>query len=141
MSKELADHFGERLEKMTNPQPKTDLRVTISWNTDATDVDLWVIEPDGTKCFYQNRKTPNGGELSEDQTQGYGPERYQMPRSQGVYKILVHYFRRQPQPARRRDARASDRDPLCRHAAGSDRRHTVILKQHNQQVEVCQVKF
>ena len=34
---------------------QADLRVTISWNTDATDVDLWVIEPDGTKCFYQHR--------------------------------------------------------------------------------------
>ena len=93
LSKDIVNQFGERLEKMTNPQPKADLRVTITWNTDATDVDLWVIEPDGTKCFYQNRKTPKGGELSQDQTQGYGPERYQIAQApKGVYKILVHYY-------------------------------------------------
>ena len=36
----------------------------------------------------------NGGELSQDQTQGYGPERYQIAKAQpGEYKIIVHYFR------------------------------------------------
>src|SRR6202021_1679315 len=78
LRKEVLDHFGERLEGMTTPQPNADLRVTITWNTDATDVDLWVIEPDGTKCFYQHNRTKNGGQLSQDQTQGYGPERYQI---------------------------------------------------------------
>jgi len=97
LRKELADHFGERLEKMAAPQPKSDLRVTISWNTDATDVDLWVIEPDGTKCFYQHARTKNGGELSQDQTQGYGPERYQVVKAlPGKYKVLVHYFQANP---------------------------------------------
>src|SRR5205085_5006327 len=93
VGKELADHFGERLEKMTSPQPQSDLRVTISWNTDATDVDLWVIEPDGEKCFYSHNKTKNGGELSQDMTQGYGPERYQVKKAQkGTYRVIVNYF-------------------------------------------------
>ena len=75
----------------------SDLRVTISWNTDATDVDLWVIEPDGTKCFYQHNRTKNGGELSQDQTQGYGPERYQIAKAQpGEYRVIVHYFAANP---------------------------------------------
>ena len=73
----LAILFGERLEQLASIKTQSDLRVTISWNTDATDVDLWVIEPDNTKCYYPNRVTKNGGELTEDMTQGYGPERFQ----------------------------------------------------------------
>jgi tetratricopeptide (TPR) repeat protein len=94
---ELKNYFGEQIEKLGLAQPQSDLRVTISWNTDNTDVDLWVIEPDGTKCFYQHQQTRNGGELSQDQTQGYGPERYQARRViPGVYTVIVHYFRANP---------------------------------------------
>src|SRR5262249_25632475 len=97
ITKALQAYFGARLEKLAAAQVRSDLRVTISWNTDATDVDLWVIEPDGTKCFYQNRQTKNGGELTEDQTQGYGPERYVMKKATpGVYRVLVHYFSPNP---------------------------------------------
>ena len=51
MSGELAGYFSERLGRIGRP-PQGDLRVTISWNTDGTDIDLWVIEPDGVKCYY-----------------------------------------------------------------------------------------
>jgi tetratricopeptide (TPR) repeat protein len=142
LRKELADHFGERLEKMTAPQPKSDLRVTISWNTDATDVDLWVIEPDGTKCFYQHARTKNGGELSQDQTQGYGPERYQVKAAQpGVYTVLVHYYRPNPNLL---GGETHVNVSVARQAGTAQEqveRHTVILKKHNQQVEVCKIKF
>ena len=97
LRQEVKAYFGDRLEKLGSQQIQSDLRVTISWNTDATDIDLWVIEPDGTKCFYQNRKTKLGGELSEDQTQGYGPERYQMIKAApGVYTVIVHYYGQNP---------------------------------------------
>jgi hypothetical protein len=142
VSGKLANHFGERLEKMTTPQPRADLRVTIAWNTDATDVDLWVIEPDGTKCFYSHNRTASGGELSQDQTQGYGPERYQIARARpGVYTIIVHYF--QPNP----NLLAGETHvnvTVARNAGSPEEkveRHTVILKQHNEQVEVCKVKY
>ncbi len=142
VSSKLTNLFGERLEQMTRPQPKSDLRVTISWNTDATDVDLWVIEPDGTKCFYQHNRTQNGGELSQDQTQGYGPERYQTAKAQpGVYTILVHYFSINPNLL---GGETHVRVTVTRFAGTPQEkteRHTVILKQHNQQVEVCKVKL
>jgi uncharacterized protein YfaP (DUF2135 family) len=142
VSSKLANLFGERLEQMARPQPKSDLRVTISWNTDATDVDLWVIEPDGTKCFYQHNRTQNGGELSQDQTQGYGPERYQIAKAQpGVYTILVHYFAVNPNLL----GGETHVNMTVTRFAGTPQekseRHTVILKQHNQQVEVCKIKF
>jgi hypothetical protein len=138
----LANHFGERLEKMTTPQPRADLRVTISWNTDATDVDLWVIEPSGEKCYYQHNRTSSGGELSQDQTQGYGPERYQIAKARpGTYTVLVHYF--QPNPnllAGETHVTVS----VARNAGSPEEtleRHTVILKTHGEQVEVCKLKF
>jgi hypothetical protein len=142
VSPALANHFGERLERMAAPQPRSDLRVTISWNTDATDVDLWVIEPDGTKCFYQHRQTKNGGELSDDQTQGYGPERYQVGKAQpGVYTVIVHYFRANPNLL----GGETHVNVVVARQAGSPteqvERHTVILKNANEQVEVCKVKF
>src|SRR5262249_2904850 len=71
ISKELTDLFRQRLTQLDPSPAKDDLRVSISWNTDATDVDLWVIEPDGNKVFYSAPKSPTGGELSQDQTQGY----------------------------------------------------------------------
>src|SRR6267142_1281295 len=142
VSNELANHFGERLERMASNQAQSDLRVTISWNTDATDVDLWVIEPDGTKCFYQHTRTKNGGELSQDQTQGYGPERYQARKAQaGTYRVIVHYFATNPNLL----AGESHVNVVVTRNAGTPQetteKHNVILKQKDQQVEVCQVKY
>jgi len=116
--------------------------VTISWNTDATDVDLWVIEPDGTKCFYSHNKTKNGGELSQDQTQGYGPERYRVAKAlPGEYKIVVHYFATNPNLL----GGETHVNVMVTRFAGTPRetteRHTVILKKHGEEVEVCKVKF
>jgi tetratricopeptide (TPR) repeat protein len=142
LGKRLADHFGERLEKMRDPQPASDLRVTISWNTDATDVDLWVIEPDGTKCFFSHNRTKNGGELSADQTQGYGPERYQVKKAlPGTYKVVVHYFRPNPNLL---GGETHVNVVIARKAGTPDEtveRRTVILKRHGEEVEVCKIKF
>jgi hypothetical protein len=138
----LADHFGERLEKLAAGRLQSDLRVTISWNTDATDVDLWVIEPDGTKCFYQHNRTKNGGELSQDQTQGYGPERYQIKQAQkGSYRVLVHYFAVNPNLL----AGETHVNVVVTRFAGTAQevteRHTVTLRKHGEAVEVCRVDF
>src|SRR5205823_14900375 len=138
----LADLFGERLEQLVSVKTQSDLRVTISWNTDATDVDLWVIEPDGTKCFYQHTRTKNGGELSQDQTQGYGPERFQVAKAlPGAYTVIVHYFNANPNLL----AGETHVNVVVTRNAGrpgeTSERRTVILKQKNEQVEVCKVKF
>ena len=36
---------------------RADVLVTITWNTDNSDVDLHVIEPTGEECSYKNRRT------------------------------------------------------------------------------------
>ena len=70
-----------------------DLRIMLSWDTDETDVDLHVLEPDGEEAYYRNRRTTTGGFVSEDVTTGYGPEEYLRKEApKGVYKILANYF-------------------------------------------------
>jgi hypothetical protein len=72
---------------------KADLVVMITWNTDNTDVDLHVTEPSDEVCYYGHRHTSMGGDLTQDVTQGYGPEMYVLPRANpGNYLIQAHYF-------------------------------------------------
>ena len=139
---DLANHFGDRLEQMDPRQFQSDLRVTITWNTDNTDVDLWVIEPSGEKCYYQNRRTKGGGELTEDVTQGYGPERYQARKAtKGKYRVIVHYFRPNPNLI----AGETHVNVVVTRYAGTPQevveRHTVSLKKHNEEAQVCEIEF
>ncbi len=70
-----------------------DLRVVLTWDADATDMDLWVTEPTGEKAFYKNQLTQLGGLVSRDFTQGYGPEEYMLRKAvRGKYRIDVNYF-------------------------------------------------
>jgi tetratricopeptide (TPR) repeat protein len=72
---------------------RADVVVTITWNTDNTDVDLHVTEPSGEECFYSHRQTRSGGTLTQDVTQGYGPEMYVLREApKGSYDIRAHYF-------------------------------------------------
>jgi hypothetical protein len=70
-----------------------DLRVVIEWNSEATDVDLWVDEPTGERAIYHNPRTAIGGRLSNDMTQGYGPEEYLLRRARaGAYEVRANVF-------------------------------------------------
>jgi uncharacterized protein YfaP (DUF2135 family) len=73
--------------------PAKDLRVTLTWDRPATDVDLWVTGPDGEKVFFSNRQGKAGGTLDTDVTTGYGPETYTQARTlRGPYRVQVHYY-------------------------------------------------
>ena len=70
-----------------------DIRIVLNWDTDDTDVDLWITEPDGEKCMYSYPLTANGGRISNDFTQGYGPEEYMIHAAKhGTYRIQAHYY-------------------------------------------------
>ena len=70
-----------------------DLRVTIGWDTDMSDMDLHTFDPTGEECFYQHRFTTNGGRNSFDITQGYGPEEFMVRAAlNGDYRIRTHYY-------------------------------------------------
>lgn len=70
-----------------------DVRVVLNWDADDTDVDLWVTEPGGEKCMYSYQRTENGGRISNDFTQGYGPEEYLIKKApNGSFHIQAHYY-------------------------------------------------
>ncbi|WP_281613297.1 VIT domain-containing protein [Flammeovirga sp. SubArs3] len=70
-----------------------DLRVVIDWDLLDTDIDLWVIDPLGEKCFYSHKNTKIGGRMSQDFTRGYGPEEFRLKYGyNGDFEIKVHYY-------------------------------------------------
>ncbi|MDG2142201.1 MAG: hypothetical protein P8N31_01470 [Planctomycetota bacterium] len=76
---------------------EADLAVAIQWNTDVTDIDLHIIEPNGEHCYYGHRDTASGGHLSQDVTRGYGPELFVLPMADsGDFTIFAQYFSGDP---------------------------------------------
>lgn len=70
-----------------------DVRIVIQWNTAATDIDLWVDEPNGERAIYNNPRTAIGGWLSNDMTEGYGPEEYWLRRApRGDYAVRINTY-------------------------------------------------
>lgn len=70
-----------------------DIRVIINWDTDMTDMDLWVTDPFKEKCMYNHRFTATGGRNSPDFTQGYGPEEFMIRNAKkGDYVIETDYY-------------------------------------------------
>ena len=71
----------------------TDVRLVIEWTNDDADIDLWVIEPNGERVYYSNKLSAAGGTISNDMTDGYGPEEYVMRRARsGEYKVRIHGY-------------------------------------------------
>ncbi|MCE9667687.1 DUF2135 domain-containing protein [Myxococcus stipitatus] len=84
------EDVGPKDEALGSP---IDYQLTTHWNSDNTDIDLWVIEPGGERCFYQHRETRNGGKLFWDITDGLGPELYHARTAiPGPYHVVVHYY-------------------------------------------------
>lgn len=80
------------IEKEFNPG-EVGLLITMTWNTDGTDIDLHVVEPTGEECYYSHPQTKIGGRMTQDVTRGYGPEMYTLGRPQpGAYKIRAKFY-------------------------------------------------
>lgn len=91
------------------------LRVEMFWDTDSTDMDLHLMNPDGSEwtsshdCYYGNCNTFGSGapildwygpddiddpRLDIDDTNGFGPENINITRPEpGTYRVGVHNFR------------------------------------------------
>ncbi|PID64137.1 MAG: hypothetical protein CR974_00130 [Gammaproteobacteria bacterium] len=74
------------------------MRVVLSWDTDNSDMDLWVTDPNGEKVFYEHPNSYQGGRLSRDFTGGYGPESFMLkaPKA-GKYKVEANFYGTQSQ--------------------------------------------
>jgi len=94
---------GEAGECDCRPVPTTspgtgDVQVTLTWyNSQSIDVDLWVIEPSGEKCYYSNDITATGGTLDRDNLcsnyiNGRPENIFWSEAPAGLYKIIVHWY-------------------------------------------------
>jgi uncharacterized protein YfaP (DUF2135 family) len=78
--------------------PKTTLSVTLTWDLQEADVDLYVTQPDQETAWYSAKDTTIGGRLDVDNTGGIGPENYFLSSEEGdtiltgSYAIRVHYY-------------------------------------------------
>jgi hypothetical protein len=73
--------------------PLMAFRATLTWNTDGTDVDFWVTDPNGEKCYFANRTTASGLTLDVDDMDGFGPENITSTSMiPGDYLVQVHYW-------------------------------------------------
>ncbi len=69
------------------------LRVVMGWNANDVDIDLWVLDPAGEWAYYSQKQTSTGGQMSDDFTQGYGPESFTIARPlPGTYTVYANYF-------------------------------------------------
>ncbi|MBJ2173630.1 carboxypeptidase-like regulatory domain-containing protein [Aureibaculum sp. A20] len=94
----LVNKYGKKLKlkKSFRKQFKklpVDIRIVVDWNHKETDLDLWVIDPNKEEAYYKNNETKIGGHMSEDLTEGYGPEEFMLKNAiKGKYKISIDYF-------------------------------------------------
>jgi uncharacterized protein YfaP (DUF2135 family) len=76
---------------------ENDIKVFLSWDTDRTDIDLWVKTPGGETVSYQHKVGAGDEQLFDDVTTGYGPESFTAKNaSSGVYTVIVDYFGARP---------------------------------------------
>jgi tetratricopeptide (TPR) repeat protein len=70
-----------------------DLRAVLTWDADNSDMDLWVTDPNGEKCYYGHRFTYQGGRMSRDFTGGYGPEEFSLKiAKKGKYRVEANFY-------------------------------------------------
>ncbi len=71
----------------------TDARIVIGWTADDADIDLWVDEPNGERVFYRESLSSAGGQISNDMTDGYGPEEYAIHHAPaGAYQVRINGY-------------------------------------------------
>lgn len=75
-----------------------DVRAVLGWDADNTDIDLWVVDPNGDRTHYAAPLSYQGGKLSRDFTGGYGPEEFALRLAKpGRYEVRAQFFGHQQQ--------------------------------------------
>jgi tetratricopeptide (TPR) repeat protein len=94
----LAKELSAEIEKLAiNGGVENDLKVFLSWDTDRTDIDLWVTTPSGETVMYSHKQGRDGEALFDDVTTGYGPESFTARAAlPGTYTVTVDYFGARP---------------------------------------------
>jgi tetratricopeptide (TPR) repeat protein len=72
---------------------ENDIKVYLTWDTDKSDVDLWVTNPAGERVYFSHKQGQFGEALHDDVTTGYGPESFTAPTARkGEYLVQVNYY-------------------------------------------------
>jgi uncharacterized protein YfaP (DUF2135 family) len=77
--------------------PRSVILMTLTWNTNDTDLDTYVIDPTGDYSCYYHKVTADGGTLDRDVTTGFGPEHWTLLNTDVIrydqpYRFRVHYY-------------------------------------------------
>jgi hypothetical protein len=119
-----------------------DVRVVLNWDTDNSDMDLWVIDPYGEKCMYNNTLTHIGGIISRDFTGGYGPEEFLIKEAvNGIYKIKANYYGSREQTLI--GPTTIYLDIYTRFSSGREKKETITLRltDNKEIVDIGEIKF
>ncbi len=89
-----ADQNRQRADAANRQLAKTFLLVHIQWDTKYQDVDLHVVDPNGTEFWYEHKSHPgHPGELSVDSQFGPGNEVWRNPRADaGDYRVFAELY-------------------------------------------------
>ncbi len=77
--------------------PLSAVLMTLTWDSNDTDLDTYVIDPTGDYSAYYHRVTADGGSLDRDITTGYGPEHWTLKTTDVIrygspYRFRAHYY-------------------------------------------------
>ncbi len=94
---DLTNNYETRDFTLNAVVPTSVILMTLTWNTNGTDVDTYVIDPTGDFSAYYHRTTADGGTLDRDITSGFGPEHWTLLNTNVVrygqpYRFRVHYY-------------------------------------------------
>lgn len=90
--------LGKDEVSITCNAKRTKIWAQLTWDDSQSDVDLHIYEPDADHIYYQYKDGVNGGHLDYDDTDGYGPEHYQISEeagdvvNPGTYRFDVKYY-------------------------------------------------
>lgn len=119
-----------------------DIRIVLNWDTDNSDMDLWVTDPYGEKCYYSNKLTRIGGLMSDDFTGGYGPEEFLIKEAvKGKYKIQANYYGSREQTLI--GPTTIYLDIFTYYASGREKKETITLRltQNKEVIDIGEVTF
>jgi hypothetical protein len=94
----LAPAIARRLLALGGvPAREPDVRFVLSWETEASDADLHLLDRSGEEASFLHPALRSGGELYEDVTDGQRPECFRVGRpSAWPYRLEVHHASRGP---------------------------------------------
>ncbi len=93
------DAIVARLKTMgTAPTTRPRLRVVLTWETDANDVDLHVFDSGNHHAWFKRRHLKNGrGDLYKTAFGGFGPEAFVVNKPKRYpYRLFAYYYRMGP---------------------------------------------